>query len=219
MHIFCQVFLPDKNESGDRTWDLLSVIVSLFFDTRCLLPHELAAPPCMRSRSKSRNSKPSGARTRASSATSSSSVKWIIADSSRPTFSSAKSARQTEEPSSEKFGLANTAQPHHWQAQGHQGQGEDGQWQWKEYMMDLSSLPQHMPSNDSQQTDGLRADSFLVHMARCTPQPPRPRSAPAAPLSHTTSPYLSCSLMHTSDKHAVDTFMVRNTTDLDVTDM
>jgi len=215
MHVFCQVFLPDKNESGDRTWDLLSVIVSLFFDTRCLLPHELAAPPCTRSWPKSKNSKPSSARTLASSATSS--TKELIADMSRPTSSGANSARQTEEQSGEKFGLTNTAQL--CQAQGHQGQGGHGQLQWMEYMTDLPSLPQHMPSNDSQQTDGLRVESFLVHMARCTTQPPRPRSAPAAPLSHATSPYLSCPLTPTPDKHAVYTFTTRNATDPDMTDV
>jgi len=120
---------------------------------------------------------------------------------SRPTSSGANSARQTEEQSGEKFGLTNTAQL--CQAQGHQGQGGHGQLQWMEYMTDLPSLPQHMPSNDLQQTDGLRVESFLVHMARCTTQPPCPLSAPAAPLSHATSPYLSCPLTHTSDKHTV----------------
>jgi len=165
---------------------------------------------------RSKNPKGKKARTRASSVTSSSSAKELIADSSRPTsFSGAKSARQTEEQRENKVSPINTAQPD--QAQGHQGQGGHGQLQWTEYMMDLPSLPQHMPSNDSQQTDGLKADSFLVHMARCTPQPPYPRSTPTTPLSHTTSPYLSCSLTHTPDKHAVDTFMVRDATDLDVT--
>jgi len=209
------VFLPDKNESGDRTWDLLSVIVSFFFDTECLLPQELSfAPPCTRSRPGLKNSKPSGAHTRASSATSSSFAKQLIADSSRPTSSGAKSARQFEEHNGDKFSLTNTAQEH--QAQGNQEQGGHGQSKWTEHRTDL--LSQHVPGNDSQPTDGLKADSFLVHMARCTHQLPRSRSAPAAPLSHTSSPWSPYPLTHTSDKHPVDTTTMGDATD-DVTDV
>jgi len=215
---FCQVFLPDKNESGDRTWDLLSVIVSFFFDTECLLPHELFAPPCTHSRPGLKNSKPSGAHTRASSATSSSFAKQLIqvADSSRPTSSGAKSALQVEKHSGDKFSLTNRAQEH--QAQGSQEQGGHGQSQWMEHRTDLLSLPQRMPGNDSQPTDGLKADSFLFHMARCTLQLSRSRSASAAPPSHTSSPCSSYHLTHTSDKHPVDTSMMGDATD-DVTDV
>lgn len=34
------VFLPDKNDEGERTWGLLSDILCLMFDTRLLLPSE-----------------------------------------------------------------------------------------------------------------------------------------------------------------------------------
>ena len=176
IHVLCWVFLQDKNESGNRTCDLLSDIVSLFFDTKRLLPHELAALPCAHTRPKSKKSRPSGARTRASSNSSSSSVKELIADSSRPTSPNATITRQTEESRKNTFGLANTGQQH--QAQGSQEQGGHGQSQWMEHMTDFPSLPQHVPSNNENTADILRADSYLVHMARCTTQPPRPRSSP-----------------------------------------
>jgi hypothetical protein len=70
--------------------------VSLFFDTKRLLPRELAAPPCAHTRPKPKKSKPSGTRTRASSDTSFSSVKELIANNSRPTSPNATIARQTE---------------------------------------------------------------------------------------------------------------------------
>jgi hypothetical protein len=35
------LFLPDKNEEGERTWSLLSDILCLIFDTQLILPHEL----------------------------------------------------------------------------------------------------------------------------------------------------------------------------------